>query len=45
MTKKIKIKVETKLPRGKMPPPSKRFVDKKKKANKKACRIRSYEDE
>ena len=36
--KKIKIKVKTKLPRGKMPPPSKVFKDKKKEENKKWTR-------
>jgi hypothetical protein len=35
---KITIKIENKLPRGKMPPPTKKFKDRKKEANKKKCR-------
>jgi len=38
MEKKITIKIETKLPRGKMPPPSKVFKDKKKEIIKKWTR-------
>lgn len=36
--KKISFTITAKKPRGIMPPPSKRFVDRKKKANKLACR-------
>ena len=35
---KITIKIDNKLPRGKMPPPTKKFKDRKKEANKKQCR-------
>ena len=38
MKKKITINVETKLPRGKMPPPSKVFKNKKKEEIKKWTR-------
>jgi len=41
--KKIKIKLETKLPRRKLPPPGKVFTDKKKEANKKHCRKENYD--
>lgn len=34
----MKDKGKPKLPRGTMPPPTKKFKDKKKDANKKACR-------
>jgi len=38
MKEKITIKIKNKRPRGKMPPPSKVFKDRKKEANKKFCR-------
>ena len=39
MAKKLfTIKLETKMPRGKFPPTTKKFIDKKKEANKKSCR-------
>jgi len=44
MKKKIKIKIKTKLPRGKMPPPSKVFKDKKKEIIKKWTRKNNYEN-
>jgi len=34
----LTIKIENKLPRGKMPPPTKKFVDRKKEASRKYCR-------
>jgi hypothetical protein len=43
MEKKLfTIKLVKKLPRGHMPPPTKKFVDRKKAANKKACRNWKY---
>ena len=32
------IKLETKMPRKRLPPPTKKFIDRKKEANKRACR-------
>ena len=38
MAKIFTIKLEAKLPRGKMPPPTKKFINKKKETNKRLCR-------
>jgi len=38
--KKMIIRLEHRMPRGKMPPPSKVFKDRKKEANKRYCRKR-----